>query len=78
MASPNHAAQDDAVMQVEDTQGENLESEVITESGGVGAGAGNQSIMIGPADVRLQVNESEEGGQTKGVKFGKGKVISEE
>lgn len=61
----------------EETQGENLESEVITESGNIGEGAVGNSINYGPGgDTRLAIMEDVED-LTKGVAFGKGIVKSD-
>jgi hypothetical protein len=59
---------------LEDTQGENLESQVITESGNIGEGIPSN---IGPGgDTRLAIMEDGEE-LTKGKVFGKGVIIED-
>ena len=60
---------------LEDTQGENLESQVITESGNFGDGI---PASFGPGgDTRLAIMEDGED-LTKGKVFGKGLVVIED
>ena len=62
---------------MQETQGENLESEVITESGNFAEG-GSSPANFGPGgDTRLAVMEDGED-LTKGMVFGKGIIIPDD